>query len=109
MNKNLVIWPSHNRKYRKSGYLAHNCRNRKKETKGKPISQNKFEMITSRVIQCGVKEEVTIRRQKMVEKGVQCFRCWRVGYYKWEYPNIEVERKKKREKEAVHPTEGKVH
>jgi len=60
---------------RKFGHLAHNCRNRKKETKGKPISQNKFKMIASRVIQCGVKEEVTVRRQKTVEEGVQCFRC----------------------------------
>ena len=33
---------------RKFGHLAHNCRNRKKETKGKPISQNKFKMIASR-------------------------------------------------------------
>ena len=60
---------------RKFGHLTHNCRNRKKETKGKPISQNKFKMIASRVIQCGVKEEVTVRRQKTVEEGVQCFRC----------------------------------
>jgi len=48
--------------YRKFGHLVHNCRNRKKETKGKLISQNKFEMIASRVMQCRVKEEVTVRK-----------------------------------------------
>jgi len=87
---------------RKLGHLAHNYRNRKKETKRKLISQNKFEMIASRVMQCRVKEEVTVRRQEMVEERVQCFRCWGVGHYKWEYPNIEVERKKRREKEVAH-------
>jgi len=35
---------------RKFGYLAHNCRNKRRETKRKPISQNKFEMIASRVM-----------------------------------------------------------
>ena len=35
---------------RRFGYLAHNCRNRKKKTKGKLIFWNKFKMIASRVI-----------------------------------------------------------
>ena len=87
---------------RRFGYLAHNCRNRKKKTKGKLISWNKFKMIASRVIQYRVKEEITVRRQEMVEEGVQYFRCWRVGHYKWEYPNIEVARKKRREKEVAY-------
>ena len=59
-------------------------------------------MIASRVIQYRVKEEITVRRQEMVEEGVQYFRCWRVGHYKWEYPNIEVARKKRREKEVAY-------
>ena len=75
------------------GHLACNCRN-KKEVKGKLISQNKFEVIASRVMQCKVREEVKVRRQETVEE-VRCFRCWGVGHYKWECPNIEVERKKR--------------
>jgi len=47
---------------RKFGHLAHNCRNRKGEPKGKPTPQNKFEVIASRVMQCRVKEEVEIKR-----------------------------------------------
>ena len=43
------------------GHLVCNCRNKKGETKGKPIPQNKFEVIASRVMQCGVKEEVGIK------------------------------------------------
>jgi len=53
------------------------------------------------MMRCEVKEEVRIRRNEMVEK-VKCFRCWGIGYFKWEYPNIEVEKKKKRDKEAAH-------
>ena len=75
------------------GHLACNCRN-KKEVKGKLIPQNKFEVIASRVMQCRVREEVKVRRQETVEE-VRCFRCWGVGHYKWECPNIEVERKKR--------------
>jgi len=36
----------------------------------------------------------------MVEE-VKYFRCWGVGHYKWECPNIEVERKRRREEEAA--------
>jgi len=31
-------------------HLVYNCRNKKKEMKGKPIPQNKFEMIASKVM-----------------------------------------------------------
>jgi len=48
--------------YKRFGYLAHNCRNKKEEVKEKPIFQNKFEVIVSRVIQCGVRKEVKVRR-----------------------------------------------
>jgi len=33
-------------------------------------------------MQCGVKEEVKVRRQKIIEEEIQCFRCWGVEYYK---------------------------
>ena len=56
--------------YRKFRHLAHNCRNKKKEAKGKLVPQNKFEVIVSKVMQCGVKEEVEVRKQKTVEEGV---------------------------------------
>jgi len=42
-----------------------------------------------------IREEVKVRRQDVVEE-VQCFRCKRIGYYKWEYPNIEIEKKKRK-------------
>jgi len=85
------------------GHLACNCRNKKGEEKGRLIPQNKFEVIASRVMQCGVREEVKVRKQEMMEE-VKCFRCWRVRHLKWECPNIEVEKKKRREKEVVHVT-----
>ena len=68
--------------------------------KKKPIPQNKFEVIASRIIQCGVREEV--RRQEIEKKKVQYFRCWGMGHYKWEYPNIEIEKEKKRSEEVVY-------
>ena len=58
-------------------------------------------MIASRVMQYEVKKEVKVRRQEMTEE-VKCFRCQGVGHLKQKYLNIEVEKKKKREKEAVY-------
>ena len=54
---------------RRFGDLAYNCRNIKK-AKGKPVPQNRFGVIASRVIQCGVREKAKVRRQKTVEEGV---------------------------------------
>jgi len=86
---------------RKFGHLACNYRNKKGETKGKLTPRNKFKVIASRVMQCGVKEGAEIKRQEMIEE-VKCFRCWRIGHYKWECPNIEVEKKREGEEKAVH-------
>jgi len=72
-----------------------------KEAKGKPVLQNRFEVIASRVIQCRVREEAKVRRQETVKEGVQCFRCWKIGHYKWECPNIKVE-KERRSEEVAH-------
>ena len=36
----------------------------------------------------------------MVEE-VKCFRCWGVGYFKWECPNIKVEKKREGDEEVV--------
>jgi len=49
-------------------------------------------------MQCGVREEAEVRRQETVEEGVQYFRCWGIGHYKWECPNIKVERERRSEK-----------
>ena len=32
---------------------------------------------------------------------MQCFRCWRIGHYKWECPDTK-EKKKRRSEEAVY-------
>jgi len=40
-------------------------------------------------------EVIEVRRQEMIEE-VKCFRCWGVKHHKWECPNIEVEKKKRR-------------
>jgi len=56
-------------RYRRFGHLAHNYRNMK-EVKGKLVPQNRFEVIPSRVIQYGVREEAKVKRQKTVKEGV---------------------------------------
>jgi len=58
-------------------------------------------VLLSRVIRYRVREKVKIRRNEMVEE-VKCFRYWGVGHFKWKYPNIEVEKKRKRDKKAVY-------
>ena len=63
------------------GHLAYNYRNKKGEEKGRLIPQNKFEVIASKVMQCGVREEVKVRRQEIIEE-VKCFRYWGVSYLK---------------------------
>ena len=47
-----------------SGYLACNCRNKKEGEKGTMVPQNKFEVLGSRMMQCGVKEKM-IRRYEL--------------------------------------------
>ena len=92
------------RKYwscKKFRHLVYNCRNKNEKKKRKPIPRNKFKVLLSRMIRCGVREKVRIRRNKMVEE-VKCFRCWGVGYFKWECPNIEVEKKRKRDEKVAY-------
>ena len=47
------------------------------------MPQNKFEVLSSRVMQCDVRE-TTIRRQETVE--VECFKCGEKGHKCREYP-----------------------
>jgi len=42
-------------------HLACNCRNKREGEKGTVTSQNKFEILRSRVMQCGVEEQVVRR------------------------------------------------
>jgi len=52
--------------------------NKKEAEKEVMRSQNKFEVLSSRVIQCGV-EEKEIRRQKKVRR-VECFKYGEKGH-----------------------------
>jgi len=59
------------------GHLAQNCRKNRKEEKGVVIPQNKFEILSSRVMQCGV-EERAVRSMRMV--AVRYFKCGEEGH-----------------------------
>jgi len=58
-------------------HLAQNCRNRKGGEKEAEMPQNKFEVLKSRVMQCGV-EERAVRSIRMVV--VKCFKCGGKGH-----------------------------
>jgi len=59
------------------GHLAQNCRKEKKEEKGVVIPQNKFEILSSRVMQYGVKERA-VRNMRSI--AVKCFKCGEEGH-----------------------------
>ena len=82
------------RQCEKFGHLARNCRSGE-EQKKRMVVENKFEVLKSRVMQCGVRE---VRRQKVVREVVKCFGCGREGHKKWECP-----RKKENEREEAAP------
>jgi len=73
-------------------YLVCNCRNKKEREKGTIISQNEFEVLKSRVMQCRVGER-TIRRQEVIV--VECFKCEEKGH---KYRECLEQRKIKEEK-----------
>jgi len=93
--------------YKKFRHLAHNYRNRNEEEKGKLTPQNRFEVLASRVIRYSIREKVKVRKQEMAEE-VQCFRYRGIEHYKWECPNIKVEKERRRQEETVCPIRGKV-
>jgi len=80
------------------GYLARNYRNRKEGKKRVEIPQNKFEVLRSRVMQCGVEERVV---KSMKTALVKCFRCGDEGHKCRVCP--------KKEKRVARPREGKAH
>jgi len=75
-------------------HLAWKYRSRE-ELKKKTVGGNKFEVLGSRVMQCGVRE---VRRQEIVREEVKCFGCREKGYKKWECLNM-----RKRKQEEVAP------
>ena len=58
-------------RYRKFGHLACNYRNREQEEKERSTLQNRFEVLASGMMRCGLWKEVKVRRQEVV-KEVQC-------------------------------------
>jgi len=82
-------------------HLARNCRKKREEEKGVVIPQNKFEILSSRVMQYGV-EKKAVRSIRTV--AVKCFKCGEERHKCRECPLWE--RKVKR---VACPKEGKVH
>ena len=65
------------RSYKGFGYLAQNCRNRREEEKGAEMPQNKFKILKSQVMQCGIEERV-VRSVRM--EAVRCFKYGEEGH-----------------------------
>jgi len=82
------------------GHLARNCRKRKEGEKGAEMPQNKFEVLKSRVMQCGVEGRM-IRSVRVV---TECFKCGEKGHKCRECPQWE-----RKEKRVAHHREEKAH
>jgi len=78
-------------------HLTWNCK-KGKEWRKKTVAANRFKVLGSQVMQCGVKE---VRRQKVVREEVKCFGCGKKGHKKWKCPNM----KKRKQEEAALPQE----
>ena len=68
---------------KKFGHLARNCRNKREEEKGTVVPQNKFEVLRSRVMQCGIEERVVRNLRTVV---IRCFKCGKEGHKYRECP-----------------------
>ena len=59
---------------RKFGHLAYNCRTkREKEKRREEKPQNKYKVLTTRVMQYGVRDKIKVRQQEK-KKEVKYFR-----------------------------------
>jgi len=85
----------------KFGHLAYNCRNKREGEKRTVVPQNKFEVLKSRVMQCGVKERV-VKSMRVVD--VRCFKYREEGHKCRKCPQRE-----KKMKRVAHPEQGKVY
>jgi len=88
------------RSYKGFGHLACNYRNKGGEKKGKVVPQNKFEILMSRVMQCGLEKRI-IKRQKEVRR-VECFKCGEEKHKYREYSLWQKARKEGTEKKIAH-------
>jgi len=86
---------------KKFGHLARNCRNRRREEKRTVVPQNKFEVLRSRVMQCGI-EEKAVRSMRTVV--VKCYKCGKEGHKYRECPLWE-----RKEKRVARSKKGKAH
>ena len=95
------------------GHLVRNCRKQKETEKGVTMSQNKFEVLKSRVMQCGI-EERAVRSMRTV--AVRCFKCREEGHKcrqcplwvkKKETARVVRPQKAQQEKRPVRPVRGK--
>jgi len=86
------------RSYKGFRHLARNCRNKNEEGKGVTTPQNKFEVLSSRVMQCGIEGKIV---RSMRTAGVKCFKCGEEGHKCRTCP--------KKEKRVARPAKGKVH
>ena len=59
-------------------HLAQKCRSEEEQEK-KAVGGNRFKVLKSRVMQCGVKE---VRRQEVVREEAKCFGCREKGHKK---------------------------
>jgi len=98
------------------GHLARNCRKLKEQEKGAVVPQNKFEILRSRVMQCGVEERV-VRSMRMVvvrcfryrEEGHKCRECplWIKKRNEEKVARVAKPQKVQQGKRPAHPTKGK--
>jgi len=83
------------------GHLVRNCRNKMEGEKRMITPQNKFEILSSRVMQCDVEERVVRSVRRVV---VRYFKCGEEGHKCRVYPQ-----KEKKECRVARPYKGKAH
>jgi len=88
-------------KCRRFRHRAQHCR-KGEAKKGKPTPQNKFEILASRVIRCGV--ELRRQKAKQEEWRVECYKCGKEGH---KCKECLLWRKEQVERKLVHPVKGK--
>jgi len=81
-------------KCKKFGHLACNCRNKKEEGKRTSVPQNRFEVLSSRVM----RYRVEMRRQEGNRKEREVIRCFKYREEKYQWKECPRKRKEKRER-----------